>query len=86
MLVLPHCRLGLREGVLIFRPNMKARKEVLETWESPTTAVLQHQRINTPISTHDQVSLKGCYTTAFPVKRVQLQRPLELRKASEQAG
>ncbi|KAL6836305.1 hypothetical protein J3E69DRAFT_23607 [Trichoderma sp. SZMC 28015] len=50
---------------------MKARKEVLETWESPTAAVLQHQRINASISTHDQVSLKGGYTTAFPVvKRV----------------
>lgn len=49
---------------------MKARKEVLETWESLTAAVLQHQRINASISTHDQVSLKGGYTTAFPIKRL----------------
>lgn len=42
----------------------------METLESPTAAVLQHQRINASISTHDQVSLKGGYTTAFPIKRV----------------
>lgn len=78
---------------------MKARKEVLETWESPTAAVLQHQRINASISTHDQVSLKGGYTTALVegeeesisncIPRqtgTRLQRPLELRKASKQAG